>query len=361
MIEQRPANSNVFGIRLSVAAINDQNSWLSMENPKETSEKRSIPRWIVAGFVTASFISMILGLSLVLSRHLFISELLNNFRLQIGITVVSFAIPLFWLNWRRLGMFQLLFGLIVLFPILSNIFANEQPPAGRQEYSLLSYNVLADNRNKAPVVELLKSTDVDVTVVVEYANDWVEQLKPLDQKYPYSLEAPRWHGFGIAIFSRHELYNKKIKMLSDAQSDIPFLLAEVALGDQKIILAAGHLLAPLQPYRMEIRNKQIMAATRLIKEYRDGRDLPVILVGDFNAVPWSPFIQDLLKTTELRDSRQGYFYHGSWPNDNLLVRIPIDHAFVSRQVHIHRRQLLRCYASDHLPLQIDFSISSSKD
>ena len=104
---------------------------------------------------------------------------------------------------------------------------------------------------------------------------------------------------------------------------------------------------------MEIRNNQL---AEIAMHLQDGSK-PTILVGDFNCVPWSPFMKDMLETIDLRDSRVGFGYHASWPTDLIPLRIPIDHAFVSDGIHVSDRQLLGTTGSDHFPLVLEFSIN----
>ncbi len=84
----------------------------------------------------------------------------------------------------------------------------------------------------------------------------------------------------------------------------------------------------------------------------------VYVMGDFNCTTWSPFLQDFLQLTNYRDSRQGFGVQASWPADKWWARIPIDHAFVSKDVHVHSRVVGTPASSDHLP--IIFEISAAK-
>ena len=307
--------------------------------------------------MAAGVVAILVGLFLHFSRHFFVAELLNNFRLQIGGLIILLALPVFYVGLKKLAAAQLVMACIVFLPLIANWWPAGQAPSSEKTISLLTYNVLGNNWQQQPVVDLVDSTQADITVIVEYSNRWIEPLAEFKESHLDSLEAPRWHGFGIAMFSQYELENKRAVLLNKDVSDFPFLLAEVVVEDQRFILAAGHFLAPITIEKMAIRNSQIESATRLIFNYRNGRDLPVIVVGDMNAVPWSPFVKDMVSALELKDSRRGYPYQGSWPNDNYLMRIPIDNSFVSKHVQVHRRELLSCYSSDHLPVMLEFSIA----
>lgn len=307
-----------------------------------------------------SLVAVAVGATVFFSRQYYVGELLNSFRLQIGLVLTILATVWFCIRIRGIAFCLFALGVVVLFPIIAGMISVRQVPPGPKEIRLLSYNVNGRNQDKEPIVKFLRSVESDITVIVEYSDDWVGVLKGLKESHLDSLEARRSHGFGIAIFSRYELKNKKVVLLDNRMPDFPFLLAEVNVGDQHMILAAGHFLAPRSPELMALRNMQIASAAKLIERYRSSRDLPVLFVGDLNAVPWSPFVDDFLKQTKLRDSRQGCWYQGTWPTNNLLLRVPIDNAYVSKNICVHERRCLSCYSSDHLPIELTFSIAESE-
>jgi endonuclease/exonuclease/phosphatase family metal-dependent hydrolase len=86
---------------------------------------------------------------------------------------------------------------------------------------------------------------------------------------------------------------------------------------------------------------------------------PVLLVGDFNLLPWSAAYRRLRK--HLRDAQlcRAAFPRPTFPAKAPMLRI--DHVFVSERVEVYRievpRTALTRIASDHLPLIVDFRIS----
>lgn len=88
---------------------------------------------------------------------------------------------------------------------------------------------------------------------------------------------------------------------------------------------------------------------------------PVILLGDFNASPRSRAYRRL--TARLRDAQAALPHQRARPTfPSRLPMLRIDHAFVSRSVHVVRVESLRSpmarVASDHLPLMIEFQVMS---
>ncbi len=141
-----------------------------------------------------------------------------------------------------------------------------------------------------------------------------------------------------------------------AAVDGPMLVTRVTVGDQKIRLVGVHLLSPTSVTRLEFRNEQMKEAA----EYLKASDEPTIVMGDFNCTPWSPFLSDFLEATGYRDSRQGFGFQATWHKDLGLFKIPIDHALVSDQVHVHDRFVGQPGGSDHLPIVFTVSVGQRR-
>lgn len=86
---------------------------------------------------------------------------------------------------------------------------------------------------------------------------------------------------------------------------------------------------------------------------------PVILLGDFNAPPRSRAYRRL--ASHLRDSQMAVPHQRARPTfPSHLPMLRIDHAFVSRSIHVVRVEPVRSptarVASDHLPLMVEFQV-----
>ena len=298
----------------------------------ESSEKASSARLL------PSFGSLLAGLSIViatiplalfvfslLGRYFFFAELVGNFRCQIMVTLIPFAI-LF------LGVRRWWFGALTLIALAWSMtgivwvcLPVNQPPQGPKPMKVMSFNLLVQNQQHAEVIRRIVTEDPDVVTILEYASHWHEALAALDEQYPYSVKQPRWHGFGMAIFSKHPLTDTQVVNLTEQKTDNPMIVTKVNFGEQIIRVVGVHTLSPTNRFRLDIRNRQFVE----IGDALLAEATPTVVMGDFNCTPWSPFLSDFLKRTGYRDSRQGFGYQPSWPSMYQLLRIPIDHAFVS--------------------------------
>lgn len=308
---------------------------------------------VLVGFIALVAVSV--ALLMMLNGHWYFAELINSFRLQVSLGVLGLSILLWFCGFKKWGAAQGLFALFLLYPILSTMLPQRQPPAGPNEIHLLSFNVLGRNYEQQATLEMLGDSGADIVVVLEYEKKWVDTLSELKSAYPYSIEEPRWHGFGMALYSRYPIVNSEVHALTRKRTDNVFVVACIDIAGQEFAVCACHFLAPMSEYNSQIRNDQIAEVSAIIQRIQKERDIPVVLVGDYNTVPWSSYTHDLRHVAGLRDSRQGYLYHGSWPTGNSILSIPIDNAFVSPEIHIHDRSICETTNSDHFPLMLKFS------
>lgn len=233
----------------------------------------------------------------------------------------------------------------------------EQPPAGPQSLKVMSFNVYFGNHDPGSALERIAEHDPDVVTIVEYANHIPDELSALEQKYPYQILEPRWHGFGIAMFSKRPLETTKIQQLpvgkNIGRADCPMIDTMIRLDNGQAVRLVGiHLLSPVNEPRMEIRNRQLIRAAEILQD----NHYPMVVMGDFNCTPWSSYLDNFLQKTGLRDSRQGFGYQATWHRSLGLLKIPIDHFFVSPEIHVHRRYVAEPGGSDHLPIVIEVSV-----
>ncbi len=283
-----------------------------------------------------------------------LAELFTHFRVQLlGVFVILVLLLAALRYWR----WAALTGAILLWtawPVAREVWPSAPsappPPSNTSVLKLLSANVLFYNRNFEPLERLVADEQPDVLVVIECTEAWRERLRGLESEYPYTITEPRSHGFGIGLWSKRPLRNPRAAMLSAA--DAPALFAEVDVGGESVQLAAVHLMSPLDPRRFAERNLQLEGLAESLNRWPG----PRLVLGDFNAAPWSPYLARFLRESDLQDSRIGFGVQPSWPQQIPLLRIPIDHLFVSRGLVVHERRLGPPIGSDHRPVIATISV-----
>jgi endonuclease/exonuclease/phosphatase (EEP) superfamily protein YafD len=303
--------------------------------------------------VGLSLIPLALFVISLLGRYFFVAEIISNFRCQIMFMLLPFVFLLFSIRIWGWGIVVTIATAWSMFGVVSVYLPAAQPPAGPQKIKIMSFNVLANNGLSQMVFERIREADPDVVTILEFNGSWQEKLQGLEKEYPYQILEPRWHGYGVAIFSRYALSNTRLHQLTADETDVPVLITDVSSGDTTIRLFAAHLFSPTNWQRLALRNRQLREIAKLVNTSRQ----PTIVMGDFNGAPWSVFLNDFLRTTGLRDSRQGFGFQASWHTAFPLLRVPIDQAFVSDEVCVHDRYVAERAGSDHFPVVFEVSVA----
>lgn len=153
--------------------------------------------------------------------------------------------------------------------------------------------------------------------------------------------------FGNAVLSRHHLQLVVEGPLPNRRDETRAAqLLRVTADDLQFHLINTHL-----SVRARERKAQVQALVGAEWLARAGSQLPLVVCGDFNALPFSSVFRKLsgaLMDVQRGQNRRG----GTWPSRFPFLRI--DHMFVSPSVSVLSCAVLRLpmarFASDHLPL-----------
>lgn len=233
--------------------------------------------------------------------------------------------------------------------ILPFYFGAPAPPSADSLRAVL-INVRTENTATERVLSFVEREDPDVLVLQEVNARWVGELAPLRQAFPYHVEEPEEDNFGIALYSKLPL--DSLEVVSIGRVQLATIIARLRLEGRVLNIIATHPLPPGGSFYFELRNDQLAELAAEIGAF-DGQ---VMVIGDLNMTPWSPYFRSFLDTAGLRDSRRGFGLQTSWPTFLPPLGLPIDHCLVSEAVQIHDRRVGARVGSDHWPLVIDFSV-----
>lgn len=211
-------------------------------------------------------------------------------------------------------------------------------------------NINASNGNTEQVLTVIRIAAPDILLLEEVTPKWAHELSALSNSYPYHVDAHQEGCFGIMLLSKVPLSRTDVVLIGDA--GVPSILATAHLPQGEISVIGTHPPPPVSANFSKHRNNQLAALPQFVREQKN----PVLLIGDLNMSPWSPYFTRLLKDSGLKNSMQGFGFQPSWPADNRFLRIPIDQILNSPQITIHRRAVGAGTGSDHLPVIVDFSL-----
>lgn len=285
-------------------------------------------------------------------------ELFAHFPVQYLVVQVLAAVACVGLRrwpWALVALAAAVPNVLVVRPYLPGLVAAPATAApGQVPVRLIAANLLYRQEDATAARAYFGEQAADILVLSEFTPRWREKLKPLERAYPYFALRPRWNPWGIAVYSRHPLLAIEDLDLGDAESAQLRLL--VQLPDGLVELYAVHLASPPGPHQAARRNTQLRRLAARVAAADPA--LPRIVAGDFNTTPYSPYFQDLLRDTGLKDARQPFGLHVTWPASPVPVWIPIDHCLVSGPLRVTRVGTGPRIGSDHLPLECSFTLSS---
>jgi endonuclease/exonuclease/phosphatase (EEP) superfamily protein YafD len=309
--------------------------------------KSAFKRWLRI----AATASLIVSVTPLIATLHWIPELFTHFRVQLIVGQLALLPALLIVGDRHLGTVIGLCALVNAVSIyqylLPSSSANPPPSALR----VVSANVLSNNRKTDALLGIIEQESPDVVLILEYTTDWAKRLTPLASSYPHRIELPRSGNFGIALFSRLPIEeSRELSLLGYAAVDVDIVV------DKKIVRIVGvHLQPPTSGERARRRNEQLEELAEDLSS-QTGR---IVVVGDFNLTPYSPWFQRFLDVTALKSTFVGHGPGMTWPTRLPLLGIPIDHCFVSQTLEVSDYRRLPEFGSDHFPIVVDLALRGS--
>ncbi|HEX8391503.1 MAG TPA: endonuclease/exonuclease/phosphatase family protein [Longimicrobium sp.] len=277
-------------------------------------------------------------------------DLLAHFRVQYLVLATVLAALCLLARRRRTGMVIgacAALNAAVVLPYL--VPSRPEPVAARAK--LISMNVLTSNPDHDAVRRFVRRERPDLLLLMEVDERWMQDMADLRREYPYGVVEARSDNFGIALLSRHPCSRCEVVHLGPDR--LPSVVGEFMMPD-RVTLVGTHPLPPLGSERARSHDLHLRAVGDYIARVQG----PVILAGDLNTTPWSARFRRLLGRTGLRDSGAGHGVGRTWPADNALLGITIDHFLSTGGVHVTRRERGPNVGSDHFPLIVEFALGS---
>ncbi|GAB4510460.1 MAG: endonuclease/exonuclease/phosphatase family protein [Haliangiales bacterium] len=286
-------------------------------------------------------------------------DLFAHFRVHYS-ALLALAVAIHGVRQRWLGVaapaIALAFNLALVAPLY---WAPPQPDSGdgpREaaplSLTVLTYNLHWDNHELARTLDYLASARgaddaaPDVIALPEIDPSWVA---PVAARFPdyQLLDAGRSDSFAMAILAKPPLDEARI-IADYAGSGLPAGELVVRRGDARVAVLVIHPPPPIRERFARVRDQTIAAAGA----WATSRSIPSVIVGDYNATPWSYPMRALLDTEHLRSSQRGFGVQPTWPRSLALLAIPIDHVVHHSSLIARERRVGPYLGSDHRPLLV---------
>lgn len=212
------------------------------------------------------------------------------------------------------------------------------------------FNLYHNNPTPNKTIAFLEEVDADIFTIQELNSDWKSLIhSALEARYPYRIEEP-WSRccYGIALYSKFPVIKSRVIELERT----PVIVAEIDMRGEHIQIISLHTRPPVAPNETPERNRQLEKVARMAAE----SEIPCIVLGDFNIVPWDGTFKQFLKTGNLTAVRDGF--QATYPMDFRIPLIPIDHITYSGNLTPTSCEAVTIPGSDHRGLVVGFDMNN---
>lgn len=295
--------------------------------------------------------------------RLWLVELIGSFYLWFSALTLIILISLFFLkiyvSHPRLILTLAIAALSYTCSIIYWYLPQPQDVATELEFTAMTYNVNHQRWDTEAVMGIVRSYSADIFGLVEPFQEQAADLRDRVQDlYPHYYRAT---GGGLSLFSRYPILTPETASLGTSDSS---LLAMLDLKGKRIRVVVTHPIVPISRENHRRRNALIAALAKYAAQQQE----PLIIMGDFNTTSWSPYLREFEHLSGLRNATLGYGLHPTWcygdpgnffcPLERFLrlLKIPIDHIFVSDYITVDRVITGPAGISDHRPLIVRLRI-----
>jgi endonuclease/exonuclease/phosphatase (EEP) superfamily protein YafD len=218
-------------------------------------------------------------------------------------------------------------------------------PLAAQERALrvASFNSWGNNKDLAAIEHEVLRLDPDVMVLVEFNDTKIAVLNKLLHKFPYQQHCLQIEYCDFAIISKTPLSDFKVK----------YEWAGPAFVSAKLGPEFGNIhVYGVHTNRFPHQRSQLKQINAFIK-YMEGESGLYVLLGDFNATPFSRITQTLADGLGLERLTS----LPTWSATYGFPQLAIDHVFISKGIRALDDEKIGEYAgSDHFPIAITLGV-----
>tara|TARA_R110002096_G_scaffold163992_5_gene331655 strand:+ start:10168 stop:11121 length:954 start_codon:yes stop_codon:yes gene_type:complete len=293
----------------------------------------------------------LLGFGL-LERIWWVADLFAHLRPFLAAVLAFCAVFFFGKKAKRLGSIAaggVLLALLLILPPLFQTAPRGDGEADSPRFRVYLQNIAFRNDNKSAVVSQIRQSNADIVVLQEVTAGWLEQLKPLLDVYQFDVTEARENNFGMMLMSRFPIVDYGISDFSGW--DVPSITATIEVDGRNIEVIGTHPPPPVARDLWEVRNWHLESLAQAARLQRK----PLLVVGDFNATPWSAAYRTFLKESGLVSAYSPA--KSTWKPLSLpLVGLPTDFQFVSEHFRLIKGRRLDFAGSDHRAVLLDYTI-----
>jgi endonuclease/exonuclease/phosphatase (EEP) superfamily protein YafD len=260
-------------------------------------------------------------------------------------------------------------NIVTIWPYLP-LHASDAATAAGPRLKVVSTNVWYRNDGYDAAIHYLESTDADVIALIEVTPQWLTALQPLYERYPYRIDCmTSLPPCEMMLLSKHPFARSYAGRIEGRSPVIVW--GEIAFAGRAVTVAATHLAWPM---RAAVDSDRILHGGALqpalgdayplvqseqaanLAQYLKGLGPDLVLMGDFNSVPWSRTQEALRTATGLANAGPMVPTWPSWQPE--WVRLPIDQIMTRGALTRLDFKSGHFIGSDHLPVEAEIAVTS---
>ena len=278
-------------------------------------------------------------------------DLLSNFRFQLALGLIVVGVVYFFGFGRWTAFIFVAAGVVNAFLVAPLYLDDPAPAAAGDSLRLVSFNVGAGRADTAELVEWMETSEADLVFLLESSEEWLGGMEMNGSGYSVSNQIPEDRIYGISVLGTSPTVVEQLRLGSTRD---PVMRVEATVSGETVAIYAVHPRPPDSAAKTAARDDLFDELADMVAR----ETLPVIVIGDFNATPWSYIFRDFSSETGLVNSQKGFGLAATWPTSPLSL-VPLDHMLHSESLTTVERDIGPDLGSDHLPLTVEVSVASN--
>lgn len=274
-----------------------------------------------------------------------------NFRAHLAVVLVLVALAYSLLFSKATGLFFMGIAMINALLVLPLYTSGQAEAEGDDSMTIVSFSVGQRASIRDATFRWIDQVDADVVILLDSTNAFID-LEELVEPYKPQNDLPADRSFGITVLTKESVETELIRASEIRDT---FVRVEASIGDQPVVIYAVKSRPASNASDSDLRDEYLAEIGRMARRETD----PTVIVGDFQATPWSHAFQDLKTSADFENSMDGFGLQTTWPADRwAFFRIPVDHLLHTSELTTIDRYLGPAFGVDHRPLVVKLGVAA---
>lgn len=254
------------------------------------------------------------------------------------------------LGYWRLALAAVGIAGVVGMSLMSDYRNRSDAGEGDPSLRVLWFNLQMGNRIATDTLaDALLQTDADIIVLAE-SRPAIGLPALVSKTHPHRLGCSARASCGLLLLSRYPLKQSRIRPLTTRTERFLRVVVDLPGSDENVHLIATHLIKPwVYGFAQTEENTLHWAIAKA------DNPTPTVLMGDFNAAPWSHRMRNITGRFNFRHAKHPV---ATWPVSAGMWGIPIDHILVRGDASITSLSSWgAALGSNHLGLIADIALT----